>query len=38
MRGQWEVSSKIGTVWCDASSLATGCALEVDGDIVEDAA
>ena len=38
VRGQWAVSSKIGTLWCDASSLAIGSALEVDGDTVEDAA
>ena len=34
--GKWKVSSTKGKVWCDASSLATGCALEVDGEIVED--
>ena len=27
-----------GTVWCDASSLATGVVLEIDGSVVEDAA
>ena len=36
VRGRWKVSSTKGKVWCDVSSLATGCALEVDGEIVED--
>ena len=26
-----------GKVWCDASSLAIGVCLEIDGDVVEDA-
>jgi hypothetical protein len=35
--GRWEVSaSAIGRVWCDASSLAVGVCLEIDGSIVED--
>ena len=34
--GKWSVVSKKGRVWCDASSLAVGCALEVDNGIVED--
>ena len=34
--GPWRVTSERGTVWCDASSLAVGCALEIDGGIVED--
>ena len=33
--GKWSVVSKKGRVWCDASSLAVGCALEVDDGIVE---
>lgn len=36
-RGNWEVSGKEATVWVDASSLAFGAAIEVEGDIVEDA-
>ena len=32
------MSLRKGKVWCDARSLATGCALEVDGCIVEDGA
>ena len=36
--GKWSVVSKKGRVWCDASSLAVGCALEVDDGIVEDGA
>ena len=35
--GRWAAESKVGKVWCDASSLAVGCALEIDGAIVEDA-
>lgn len=35
--GRWCVlSAENGRVWCDASSLALGCALEIDGAIVED--
>ena len=34
--GKWLGMSRRGTVWCDASSLATACALEVDGGVVED--
>ena len=33
-KGKWDVQ---GTVWVDASSLATGIVLEVAGDVVEDA-
>ena len=34
----WAVpNSSAGTVWCDASSIATGVVVEVDGDVVEDA-
>lgn len=36
--GRWPVTSRDGRVWCDASSLALGCALEIDGVIVEDGA
>ena len=36
--GRWEAPSDAGRIWCDASSLAMGCALEIDGNIVEDAA
>ena len=36
--GKWNVTSKNGKVWCDASSLALGCALEIDGSVVEDGA
>lgn len=36
--GEWSVNSvSEGLVWCDASSLAVGCCLEVDSNIVEDA-
>ena len=35
--GAWSVSTnKTVTVWCDASSLATGVALELDGKRIED--
>ena len=38
--GEWSVSREggFGKVWCDASSLATGCVLEIDDVVVEDAA
>lgn len=36
-RGRWDVNSEEAVVWVDASSLAMGAALEVDGNIVEDA-
>ena len=33
----WNVSeTKSGTIWCDASSLASGVVVEIDGVIVED--
>ena len=36
--GSWSViGASDGVVWCDASSLAVGCCLEVGGCIVEDA-
>ena len=40
VRGLWDVNAgehSIWAVWCDASNLATGVALELDGEIVEDA-
>ena len=38
VKGKWHVSGcKSGTIWCDASSIALGACLEIDGDIVEDA-
>ena len=39
--GKWSASSKPATaarIWCDASSLALGCMLEIAGDVVEDGA
>lgn len=37
--GKWNVTlEERGIVWCDASSLAIGVCLELDGDVVEDAA
>ncbi|KHJ41552.1 hypothetical protein D918_08404 [Trichuris suis] len=36
-RGMWVVAGDEARVWVDASSLAIGVALEVDGAIVEDA-
>ena len=39
VRGEWTVEdTREGKVWCDASSLALGVALEIGGVIVEDAA
>ena len=35
--GRWDAMAKEGKIWCDASSLAVGCALEINGSIVEDA-
>ena len=38
MVAAWHVpNTQVGKVWCDASSLALGIALEVQGSIVEDA-
>ena len=38
VKGEWQVPKEAeGTVWCDASSIAIGVALEMDGKIVEDA-
>ena len=37
MRGQWHVQEgAAGILWCDASCLALGASLEINGDIVED--
>ena len=36
-RGRWDVSSDEVSVWVDASSLAVGMALVVDGHVIEDA-
>ena len=36
-KGRWNVSGDTMTVYTDASSLALGVALEVDGEVVEDA-
>ena len=39
VRGEWQVpQTKSGTVWCDASNLAIGVVLEINGVVVEDAA
>ncbi|KHJ47423.1 hypothetical protein D918_02283 [Trichuris suis] len=38
VRGRWDVSGNRARVWVDASALAIGAALEVDGSIVEDSA
>ncbi|KFD58278.1 hypothetical protein M513_01041 [Trichuris suis] len=38
VRGRWDVSGNQARVWVDASALAIGAALEVDGSIVEDSA
>ena len=39
VRGAWSVpNSESGVVWCDASSLGTGVALEIGGVLVEDRA
>ena len=37
VKGRWRVPRQgCGTVWCDASSLAIGCSLEIDNYMVED--
>jgi len=36
-RGRWDVYGEEATVWVDASSLALGVVIEVDGCVVEDA-
>jgi hypothetical protein len=39
VRGVWSVPhTKKARVWCDASSLAVGVCIEVNGEIIEDAA
>ena len=39
VKGVWEAkNSTKGVVWCDASSLATGCCLKIDGQVMEDCA
>ena len=36
--GAWHIpETKIGVVWCDASSIATGMVVEIGGLVVEDA-
>ncbi|MEL7523245.1 MAG: reverse transcriptase domain-containing protein, partial [Cyanobacteria bacterium J06553_1] len=37
VKGRWDVSGKAAVVWVDASSIALGAVLEVDGCAVEDA-
>ncbi|XP_067928898.1 uncharacterized protein [Watersipora subatra] len=38
VKGTWSVMcDKEAVIWCDASSTAIGCALQIDKDIVEDA-
>ncbi|XP_043214663.1 uncharacterized protein LOC122378020 [Amphibalanus amphitrite] len=36
-RGRWDVSGDAATLWVDASSVALGAVLEVNGDVIEDA-
>ena len=36
-RGRWDVTGDEGVVWVDASSLAVGAVLEMNGCIIEDA-
>ena len=36
-RGRWDVQGHEGTVWADASSLASGVVITVAGQIIEDA-
>lgn len=37
VQGRWDVPhGETGSVWCDASSIAVGVAVEIDGCIVED--
>ncbi|KAK4312976.1 hypothetical protein Pmani_015641 [Petrolisthes manimaculis] len=35
-RGRWDVVGDEATVWVDASSLAMGAAIEVNGEVIED--
>ena len=36
-KGRWDVAGTEATVWVDASSLALGVVVEVDGNVIEDA-
>uniref|UniRef100_A0A5S6QJ31 Uncharacterized protein n=1 Tax=Trichuris muris TaxID=70415 RepID=A0A5S6QJ31_TRIMR len=36
VQGRWDISGTVARIWVDASMLALGAALEVDGEIVED--
>ncbi|KAG0713329.1 hypothetical protein GWK47_016456 [Chionoecetes opilio] len=36
-RGRWDVKGDENSLWVDASSLALGAVLEVNGDVIEDA-
>ena len=36
-KGRWDVVGEEATMWVDASSLALGIVIEVDGNVVEDA-
>ena len=36
-RGRWDVTGSEAVVWVDASSIALGAVLEVEGEVVEDA-
>ena len=39
VRKRWRVPKTIeGILWCDASSITTGIMIEIDGQVVEDAA
>ena len=37
VRGRWDVTGSNARVWVDASSLALGVVIEVDGSVIEDA-
>ena len=37
VKGRWDVEGQEATVWVDASALAYGVVLEVNGDVIEDA-
>jgi len=38
VKGEWHgANTDTGTVWCDASSLAIGVSVQIDGQLVEDA-
>ena len=37
VKGRWDVYGEEATVWVDASSLAMGAAVEIDGCVMEDA-